>query len=149
MSKVHIVALSQRFPLSVYLTLFPYIFHAVRERLSWSCPNEMSESITGPDHNSLSQSLQIEEPPMEHLSFANGGTSAYTGDNWQPRVESPGLRARHSIDNVSSDQPTVDDRDEDLGSAIPTTDLRYEAATFRRRQAQMLPICILNNWFGG
>ena len=82
---------------------------------------------------------------MEPLSSANEGSSEYTAQNGDPRFESPGLKPRHSVDNASSCQPTIDDGDDDSGFPIPTTDSRAETTTFRRRQAQMLPICILNN----
>jgi len=91
------------------------------------------------------QEHEIEEIPMEPLSSANEGSSEYTAQNGDPRFDSPGLKARHSVDNASSCQPTIDDSDGDSGSPIPTTDPRAETATFRQRQAQMLPICILNN----
>ena len=91
------------------------------------------------------QEHEIEEIPLQPLSSATKTSSEYPAQNGDLRFESPGLKARHSVGDASSYQPTIDGSDDNSTSPVPTTDSRAENATFRRRQAQMLPICILNN----
>jgi hypothetical protein len=51
----------------------------------------------------------------------------------------------HGTEFISSDASTIETVDDSDGPSvvtnIPTSDPRPEVATFRRRQAQMLPIC--------
>jgi len=52
------------------------------------------------------------------------------------------------ISSNASTAETVDDSDgASVASNIPRSDPRPDVATFRRRQAQMLPICILRTLF--
>jgi len=70
------------------------------------------------------QEHEIEEIPMEPVSSANKTSSEYPAQNGDLRFESPGLKVRHSFDDASSCQPTIDGSEDDSESPVPTTDSR-------------------------
>jgi hypothetical protein len=80
------------------------------------------------------------DTPEETTLYSNGVEKA-SGTDYRSAADQ-----NHGIGVISSNASTVDTVDESdrasVASTIPTSDSRPEIATFRRRQAQMLPICI-------
>jgi hypothetical protein len=80
------------------------------------------------------------DTPEESTLHSNGVEKASGSDYRSATYQN------HGIGLISSNASTVETVDESdrasVASTIPTSDSRPEIATFRRRQAQMLPICI-------
>jgi hypothetical protein len=80
------------------------------------------------------------DTPEETTLHSNGVEKASGSDYRSATYQN------HGIGVISSNASTVETVDESdrasVASTIPTSDSRPEIATFRRRQAQMLPICI-------
>ena len=84
----------------------------------------------------------VREPDMpEETTLHSNGVEKASGSDYRFATDQ-----NHGIGVISSNASTVETVDESdrasVASTIPTSDSRPEIATFRRRQAQMLPICI-------
>jgi len=85
----------------------------------------------------------VREPDMpEETTLHSNGVEKASGSDYRFATDQ-----NHGIGVISSNASTVETVDSEsdrasVASTIPTSDSRPEIATFRRRQAQMLPICI-------
>lgn len=94
-----------------------------------------------------SQGDSIEAIPSDMeatLSRGPGYNSSTQTSSQSPEITLgiPAAREKLLVDDSSSHHQSLDERESDIGTVAPTNDTRPEIATFKRRQVEMLPICI-------
>jgi len=113
----------------------------MREFLTKGEMFEMGTLTASPDPDSIEAEADAEGENHSHQTEDGNGDEKLS-DNDDPAIEHHEVEAGSSHGSIIA---SVEESDAaSTHSNFPTTDDRPEVATFRRRQAQMLPICILS-----